>query len=243
MPITLPKALPKGKVISNWPLFALASAAALTAEALTFVLLWTYEPDHVVGVLYSTLTASFSLLGLVVSRAAAQRRADPRPEVQRSAFAARVVSLVLILPSVFIGGGAMALKMEDRAAIEYAGSDAFRAAKHDSTDNTLDSQVRRDAGAELERAIRPTQVRMDDAAYFGSVLAYLAVLMLPVIAIGAGVAPKPETAGERKRRLDGVKAAKAAATREANKKAKERIERRLKSGKSPNVVDLVRRTN
>jgi hypothetical protein len=226
MQINLTRALPKSKAVTNWPLFMLASTAALTAEGLTFALLWEYEPDHTVGVLFSVLTASFNLLGLVVSAVAARRKADPRPEVQASAFAARAVSLILILPSVFVGGGAMAQKMEDRAAIEYATSVAFDTAKHNSTDLTLDSEVRRDAAAELKQAIRPTQVRMDDIAYFGAVIAYLAVMLLPIIAIGAGIAPKPETEGERKRRVAAVKAASAKATREANKKAKERAERR-----------------
>jgi hypothetical protein len=39
--------------LRNLPLFALAAITALTTEALTFALLWRYEPDHAIGLLMS----------------------------------------------------------------------------------------------------------------------------------------------------------------------------------------------
>lgn len=203
------------KRASNWPLFALASITALTTEALIAGLLWEYEPDHKIGVMYSILTGCMSLLGLIVSRGAAVLKADPRPEIAGKAFAARIVSLALIIPTVVVGGGAMAQKMEDRAAIEYASSQAYRdtvaLARGDG-----DERVKAQAALDEERAIRPSQVRMDDPAYPGAILAFLALALLPLAAVGSGQVFGAETPAQAKRRLAEVRAKKAAATREKN---------------------------
>lgn len=204
---------------TNWPLFALASITALTTEALTAGLLWEYEPDHKIGIMYSVLTGCMSLLGLIVSRGAAVLKADPRPEIAAKAFAARIVSLALISPTVIIGGGAMALKMEDRGAIEFGGSAAFAASLANSKDASLDSQVRAEASADLARAIRPTQVRMDDPAYPGALIAFLALALLPLAAVGSGQVFPAETPAQERARLKAASTAKGLATRAANQKA------------------------
>jgi cytochrome bd-type quinol oxidase subunit 2 len=171
----------------NAPIYALAGLAMMLTEAITAALLWRYEPDHTVGVLYSALTCGMILLGLVVSGAAAQLKADSRAKQSRRAFAARIVSILLVLPTVFIGGGAMALKMEIRAVEEYSASAEYTADKALALDVTADSQARAQASANLYRATRPSQVRMDDPAWFGSVIAYLALTLLPLMAVGTGL--------------------------------------------------------
>lgn len=209
------------KAVANWPLFTLAGAAAVAVEGVTVALLWSYEPDHVVGLLYSALSVAFTLLGLVVSRAAGLLRSDPRPNVASRAFAARVVSLVLVVPSAVLGGGAMALKMETRAADEYAHSKQFELDQQQATDPRMDSQAQRDAAAATGRAMRPSQVRMDDPAYIGGVLAYLAMLGLPTLAVGCGLTFAPETEAQRKRRIaEAEKALRRAKRKKAKKTPK-----------------------
>lgn len=204
---------------SNLPLFLLAGLAALAAEWLIFALLWEYEPDHTVGVTYSVLTCSFSLLGLVASRAAGLLKADPRADIADKAFMARTVSIALLLPTVFIGAGAMAQKIEDRASIEYARSaeyvgDLQHSKGRDEYGAELDSRVVAEATANLSKAIRPTQARMADPAYFGAVLAFLAMMLLPSLAVGHGLTFAAETPAQEKNRL-----ADAAAKAETDRKA------------------------
>lgn len=224
----IPKAGRSRKADTNLPLFALLCAAAVTAEAITFRLLWVYESDHLVAVLYSLLTVTFALAGIVISAVAARRKSDPRPAERRKAGAAVVVSWLLILPSSFIGGGAMALKIQDRAALEFAGSEAYRQTLALSKEST-DERVRAQAALDLERAIRPTQARMGDPAYLGGVLSFLTIMALPLIAAANGMASAPETATERKRREAAVRARKAALTREANAKEKARLDRKVRN--------------
>jgi hypothetical protein len=218
MPHRVPKS-PRRRKAVDAPLFALACVAAVIAEAITARLLWEYEADHFVAVLYSLLNATFAFLGVVVAGEAAKRKADPRLAVRRKAFAARLVSLALILPSAFIGGGAMALKMQDRAAIEYANSAAY--AEQKELANSDNDHIRQQAVLDMERAIRPTQVRFADPAYVGGVIAFLAIMLLPVMATGAGLHIPAETPAQMKARMQAAKSAKAAATRAANKAAKE----------------------
>lgn len=196
---------------ANLPLFLLAGAAAVTAEALTFALLWRSEPDHVVGVLYSVLTCAFSLAGIVLSGEAARRKADPRPGVRRVAGAAALVAWLCIVPSSVIGGGAMAQKIQTRSAEEYAGSAAYQETLRISQDESADDHVRAQAALDLERAIKPTQARID-GAWISSVIAFFAILALPLMAVKNGLAFMPETPAQMKARLKAQAAAKRAKT-------------------------------
>ena len=201
----------------NAPIYSLAALAMLTTEWLTAALLWRYEPDHVVGVTYSVLTAGMSLLGLVVSGSAAMLKADPRRHVAGRAFAARIVSVLLVLPTTVVGGGAMALKLQQRAAQEYAASQEYAADLRNANDDTMDSQAKLQSAANLSRATLPMQARVDEA-YIASVLAFLALCLLPIAAVGAGRVFAPETEAQAKRRAAQERAAKAARTKRQNAK-------------------------
>lgn len=241
----------------NLPLFALSATAAVTAELVIVALLWQFEPDHLVGLLWSLLTASLSLAGIVVSGEAARRKTDPRAKVRDTAFVARVVSVLLILPSAFVGGGALALKMQHRAAEEFASSQAYKDTLACSRGETCDSdRAKEQARLDSERGIAPTQVRMDDIAFPGGVLSMFLVMLSPIVAIGVGRGQRDETPAQAKRRFDEYLAAKAqerqdaknaksAATREANRKAKAKEDRQqaraLGKLKPPNVVEMLRR--
>lgn len=207
---------------TNWPLYVASGVAALTAEALIAAMLKQTEPE--LWVLFSLLTVACTVTGLVVARSASVLKADPRKEIASRAFAARVLSFALVLPSMITGASSMAQRMEIKAAHEYAASAAYTMAKQnasgvDASGGQLDSKTVEAAGQELERAIVPTQVRYDDPAFFGALLAFAGMLFLPILAVGHGITFAAETPAQEKRRLAAVRAAKAAATKAANAKA------------------------
>lgn len=190
-----------GKKDRNAGLRYLTWAIAVALDALTAAMLWRYEPDHVVAVMESVVCVLFTLAGLVVAENASRMKIDPRPLVRCLGEWAAIICLSATMPTTVMGGGAMAMRMQDRSSLEAATSDEVAIAKQVAADPMADAQAKLNAAAITAKAVRPTQVRIADPAYIGGVLAFFFMAVIPMVLLGVGSLPAAETATQRRARV------------------------------------------
>lgn len=215
--------------LRNAPLIALCACVSLAIETFAWgaILAENTGTLDIAGVsvrlAYPELVTStaFSLAALVLSAAAAAMKADPRLDQRRRAWAPQLLAVVVLIAPVYYASSCLALQAQIREWTEYHGSDAEKAdrdiASGVSPDGRgVDSQVRADAAESLKKGIRP--LHPDLVHLIPSLLWVSLILGCNMLAIRAGWRSKPETPAETKARLAALRAAKAKATRERNKR-------------------------
>lgn len=192
------------------------------------------------GGIFQTVTETVTVLGLPISLAIVQAsisfgcgllafwgsmateafKSDPRPNQQRRAFGARVLSLALLGVPIFFLGQAIAFQKQVAEYHQYAGSAAFQADQALAHDVQADSQVKLEAAQNLAKASKPLVAEFDFFAFLGAAFLHGA----PMLAAGIFWRAKRETEAEARRREAATKravsSAKAAKTRAENAKKK-----------------------
>lgn len=166
----------------------------------------------------ATISLMCGLLSIWASFAAAKAKADPRPEQQKRAYGARILSLFLLATPVYYAGNSFAYQRQLSDWQQFHGSPEEAAYTRQANDPQEDVMVRRDAIAALARSTRPLHAEFDFASTLWAAFLY----GLNALAAGTCWIAKPETAAEAKRRVASERAKAAAKTRAANKKAAEK---------------------
>lgn len=211
--------------LRNGPLAILGTAIVFGLE--------TYSA----GGIFQTVTESVTVLGLTISLAIVQSgislgcgmlafwgsmateafKSDPRSGQRRRAFGARILSLALLAVPVFFLGQAIGYQKQLGEWRQYAGSAAYQADVALAHDAQADSQVKLEAAQNLAKASKPLVASFDFFAFLGAAFLHGA----PMLAAGIFWRARRETEAEARRREASEKraatAAKAAATRKANK--------------------------
>ena len=183
-----------------------------------------------IGISYGCGILSFLGSGVV-----AELRADPRPEHRRRAGAARLASSALLVVPIVFFTNALALQTQKAAREQYVASEAYRAHQQMAADRSLDSVVRAQAAANLERASEVRTAQMD-GTWFASLLAAIFVFSTLSWAGTALHRPRQETPWEAKERCHQMKLARQRARRQEAHKA--RMEE-LKATSKPKVFSLI----
>ncbi len=183
------------------------------------------------------LSYGCGILSILGSSSVAELRSDPRPDQRRRAGAARLVStLLMVVPIVFFTN-ALALQNQRAARAEYVASEAYGVHQQMVRDMSLDSTVRLEAAANLERAAEVKTVRIDDS-WFGALFAAIFVYGTLGWSNTALHRPRPETAWEAKERARDRKRRMERERRELRHKERQAEERALQKG-GAKVFDLL----
>lgn len=222
--------------LRNAPVTVLGIAAVLAFEAYSAGGIFQTTTEHVdvLGwrLALAPIEAAGSLLcGLLAffgAQQGAKMRSDPRPEVRSRAWLTTLLCIFLNFAPVTYLGSAFAFQAQTAQWKEYYGSEAHKADFAQANNPNLDSLSQRDAAINLTKAQKPRTVKFDGlyiTRWLWAAFLYGAVQ----IAAAAFWIPKPETPAEAKERIAKDRAARAAATKEANRKAAEQEQRRIKA--------------
>lgn len=230
------------KASRNWPVMALGAALVVALEAYSVLGIVQTVTAHVdvfgqsvpLALIESSVSLSFGLLSFAMMAAAAALASDTRPDQKGRAFWASCAGLALLYVPITNLAKAYGFQAQIASAREYRASEAYAADVAIAQDRYADSMARREAAANLERAIIPQHARLE----FGWLLWAAFLHGSVMLAVRAGWRPAPETPAECAKRLREAAAAKAAATREKNKKAAEKAQRQ-----TGNVFDLKARVS
>ena len=204
-------------LMRNAPLTVCCVTLSISLEAFAAFGIVSQTPG-VFGWFEAALCLSCGMASLALSGNATDLKRDPRPEVRRGAYGARIVALMLLVPSTYYVGQAFAYQkqMADWRAFHGSAEEAaLSAIVHGQSGEYVDSQVRLEAAAQLARGTKPERAEFDPLSTLWAGL----ILSLNCLAIGVGRKPRPETESEAKRRIAHARAMKAKATREAKANA------------------------
>lgn len=193
-----------------------------TESVMIGALVVALAPIEAVGSLLCGLLAFFG------AQQGAKMRADLRPEVRSRAWQTTMLCIMLNLAPITYLGTAFAFQAQTAEWRQYVGSEEYKADLSAANDPDLDSMARREAANKLWRAQKPKTVRFDElyiSRWFWAAFLYGAVQ----IAAGAFWIPRPETPAEARERIAKDRAARSAATREANRKAAEAEQKRVRA--------------
>lgn len=214
----------------NLPLFLLAGVVSVSVEVFAWGSILTENhaavqiAGHSIRLAYAevAMSTAFSLAALALAAAAAAQKADPRPDQRKRAWASQFLAIVVLIAPVYYAGNCLAYQRQLADWREYSESEAEAAdralANGESPDGLgVDSIVRAEAARRLQRGIRPERAEFDPLA-----TAWIALLLgCNMLAVRLGWRARPETPAEAKARIAALRAEKAKATRERNKKAQE----------------------
>lgn len=212
------------KSLRNAPLFALCAIVSISVE----VFAWggiIRENQATVDIFGLTvrlayaevaMSTAFSLAALVLAAAAAAHKADPRPAQRRRAAGAQWLAVIVLIAPIYYAGNCLALQATERDRAAYVGSDQHRADLRQSEDASLDSIAQRAASNRLGQANQVAAAKIEHLV--SSILWIALILGCNMAAIRVGWRPRPETPAEAKARIATLRALKAKATRERNKK-------------------------
>lgn len=216
-----------GNALRNSPLFVLCAVVSVSVEVFAWGSILS-ENKATVEILGLTIrlafaevamSTAFSLAALVLAAAAAAHKADPRPDQRRRASGAQWLAIAILIVPVYYAGNAIAYQRQLDEWSAYSGSEAETMdrtlANGDSPDGLgVDSQVRAAAALRLRQGIRPERAEFDPLATLWIAL----ILGSNMLAIRFGWRARPETPAEAKARIATLRAQKAKATREKNKR-------------------------
>lgn len=186
----------------------------------------------------AVISLGCGLGGFLGAFVATQLACDPRPEVRRNAWKARLLAvMMLIIPTGYLANS-FSLQAQLGTYREYHGSVAEQADMALVKDFQADSRDRSAAAERLRDGVKPERAKF-------SLGAWAKAIFLTAIVNLAGAwffLPAAETAHEARNRTAKERAAKAAATRQANKLAAEKLAKKLarQARKAPNVEHLFR---
>lgn len=192
--------------LRNTPLFLLTAAVALAIEVFAAGGIFTENRSVVlIGSVSVTLayaeaimSASMTLVSLVLAGGAAAQKSDPRIEQQKRAGWTQTIAIAVLLAPVFYAGSCVALNTQRAEWSAYHGSDAEAADRATAHDASLDSMVRQDATLRLRRGIEP--VRPDDW-HLTCGMAWIGFLLFTnMLAVRLGWRARPESKTQRTRR-------------------------------------------
>src|SRR5689334_18396546 len=139
--------------LRNAPLFLLTAAVALAMEV--FAAGGIFAENHSVvsigavsvSLAYAEaiMSASMTLVSLVLAGAAAAQKADPREDQQKRAGWTQTIAIAVLLAPIFYAGSCVALNTQRAEWLAYHGSDAERADQALAHDAGADSIVRQNA--------------------------------------------------------------------------------------------------
>jgi hypothetical protein len=169
----------------------------------------------------AAISLGLGLLSLWCAMTAAALRADPRSDQKARAFGAQALAFVLLCAPIYYAGNSFAFQRQLADYREYSGSEAERADRMLAFDDGADSRARGDAAESLKNGVEPQAARFDFLCTLWAAFLYV----VNMAAARLGWRPRPETDAEAKAREAAVRAAKAAQTRERNKKAADKARR------------------
>lgn len=187
------------------------------------------------AVLEIGLSYGCGILAILGSGVVAELRADPRRDHRLRAGAARTVSTLLLVVPVIFFTNALAVQIQRAEREEYIASETYRLHQQMADDPSLDSMVRMEATAHLERA-REVKTARIDGAWFMSLAAAIFVYGTLGWANTAFYKPRPETPWEAKERAK----AEARQRKKSRDMLKKKEEERTQRGNK--VVALFGRT-
>lgn len=195
------------RAVASWSRNAPLIVATLTVSVTLEVFGWGYLflTNHARAVIMGlqipmaliegTIITASGLIALIAAFVAAERRADPRPEVRQRHWHAQALAFVMLAAPILKAADGFAFPQQVDAAAAFAASDQaaeFRRVARESTDALERSQ----AMAELARGIAPTRAKMD-GTWFACLLFASFLYMANMLAASLLWRVKPETPGER----------------------------------------------
>jgi len=195
--------------LRNAPLIVLTAVVSLTLEVFgwAYIHLTNHAHAEILGLsipmatVEGVIITASGLLALVAAFVAAERRADPRPEIRATAWRAQVLAIVLLAGPTFKAADGFAFPQQQDAAHAFAVSDEAKSYREIVADPASDSQVKADAAAQLARGTPQPRAVMDGTWAMSFVFAaFLYGANMSAAAFLWRV--KPETATQRERRIE-----------------------------------------
>lgn len=192
--------------LRNAPLFMLTGIVSLCIEVFAFGGILAHNTStidvagHPIRLAYAeaVMSASMTLVALVLAGAAAAQKSDPRPEQRRRAWATQLLAIAVLTAPIYYSGNCVAMNAQNAWRDAYVGSDQHQADLRDSEDDMMDSIARRQAANRLERANEVTYAKLD---FLLPGMAWMGFLLgCNMLAVRFGWRAKPETKTQRDRR-------------------------------------------
>lgn len=191
--------------LRNAPLFLLTGLVALAIEV--FAAGGIFATNHAavsIGPFQvhlawaeAIMSASMTLVSLVLAGAAAAQKADPRQSQQRRAWRSQFLAICCLAAPVFYASSCLALNTQTAEADAFRGSAAERADLAIVADPQADSVVKQNAADDLQRGMRPAH---PDLAHLLPAMMWISFLLFGnMMAVRAGWRAKPVAKRSRKR--------------------------------------------
>lgn len=153
----------------NAPLFLLTATVALAIEVFAAGGIFAINTASVsigpfevrLAWAEAIMSASMTLVSLLLAGAAAAHKADPRAAQQRRAWRAQFLAICVLAAPVFYAASCLALNTQMAEWRAFTGSAAMHADQAIIADAQSDSHVKDNAADDLQRAIRPTRPDLD----------------------------------------------------------------------------------
>ena len=207
----------------NAPLIALTAIVSIALEAFGwgYIFLTNKATSDILGfsiplaLVEAVIISATGILALIAAFVAAERRQDARPIERRKAMGAQILAVILLVPPIVKAAESFAYPAQVDAAHAYRASDQYDAELAASRDPTLDSVARRQALANLQRAVVPARAQFDIGAWLWAGFIYGANMLAATLLWRA----KPESPAERDRRVKAMQRERARRQRDARKLA------------------------
>lgn len=194
--------------LRNAPLIVLTAVVSITLEVFgwAYIHLTNHAHAEILGLsipmatVEGVIVTASGLLALVAAFVAAERRADPRPEIRATAWRAQVLAIVLLAGPTFKAADGFAFPQQQDAARAFSVSEEAKSYRDIVADPASDSQVKADAAAQLSRATPPQRSVMD-ATWAMSFLFASFLYGANMSAAAFLWRVKPETPTQRERRI------------------------------------------
>lgn len=154
--------------LRNAPLIFLTLSITVALETFgwAYLFLTNHERAPILGLqipmalIEGVIITASGLVGMLAAFVAGERRADPRPEVRKSADVAQALAFVMLAGPILKAADGFAYPQQVDAAQAFAASEQFREYSRLATEST-DVQERAAARVKLADAIEPTRAKID----------------------------------------------------------------------------------
>jgi hypothetical protein len=192
-----------GASLRNAPLviMTLAITVALETFGWAYLFLTNRESAPILGVqipmalIEGVIITASGLVGMLAAYVAGERRTDPRPEVQATAWRAQALAFVMLAAPILKAADGFAFPQQVDAAEAFAASDQAREYARVAREST-DVLERDQARARMAQGITPTRAQIDGTWF--ACFAFAAFLYVTnMLAASMLWRVKPETPAER----------------------------------------------
>lgn len=204
--------------LRNAPLFLFATAGALAVEVIAAGGIFQEDqavvpigPFHVrIAYAKAVMSASMTILSVILAGAAACQKADPREKQQKRAGWTQTLAVLALSAPVFFAGSYLAISADRAAYQQFHNSEARRADIAIVSDPQADSMVKQNAAQDLQdHDLYPTAPSL--GGMVGACIGIGATLGLNMLMVRAGWRARPiKKQRRRKARRSNVVAFKAA---------------------------------